>query len=276
MNDLPLVTVAIPLYNSARYIDETIRSVLAQTYSHLELLIYDDASTDGSREVAQNHATRDPRVRVIPSPVNLGPEANWNRCISAVAGKYFKLLCGDDVLAADCLEKQVAVMESPDNRDVALVSCGRWIIDSTGRRLMRRRYATAPRKIPGPVAVGTIARFGTNPVGEPGCGLMRAELIAATGRYSARYPYAIDLDYWVKLLRHGAWFVQPECLFSFRISRESWSARLHRARVRQYLDFARDVAREEEIALPAAARMATVIRAHAAEAVRQVIFRFLG
>jgi glycosyltransferase involved in cell wall biosynthesis len=276
MNDLPLVTVAIPLYNSARYVDETIRSVLAQTYPHFELLIYDDASTDGSREIAQSHAARDRRVRVVPSPVNLGPEANWNRCLASVGGTYLKLLCGDDVLAPDCLEKQVAVMEAPGNDDVALVSCGRWIIDSGGRRLMRRRYATTARKIPGQAAVLAIARFGTNPIGEPGSGLMRAGLIAAAGRYSARYPYVIDLDYWVKLLRHGAWFVQPECLFSFRISRESWSARLHRVRVRQYLDFARDVARQEGITLPAAARMAAVIRAHAGELVRQTIFGVLG
>lgn len=276
MNDLPLVTVAIPLYNSVRYIDETIRSVLAQTYPRFELLIYDDASTDGSLDQARSHAARDPRIRVIPSAVNLGPEVNWNRCLSDVHGKYFKLLCGDDLLAPDCLEKQVAVMESPNNHDVALVSCGRWIIDSAGRRLMRRRYAATPRKIPGPAAVGTIARFGTNPVGEPGCGLMRAELITTAGSYSARYPYAIDLDYWVKVLRHGAWFVQPECLFSFRISRQSWSARLHRVRVRQYLEFAADVARQEKISLYGAARLSAVVRAHGAEIVRQLLFRFMG
>lgn len=276
MTDLPLVTIAIPLYNSERYIDETIRSVLTQTYPHFELLIYDDASTDGSLTLAQAHAARDPRVRVIASPVNLGPEANWNRCVSAVAGTYFKLLCGDDVLAPDCLEKQVAVMEAPGNRDVALVSCGRWIINSAGRRLMRRRYAVKSRKLSGLAAVQAIARFGTNPIGEPGCGLTRSELIATAGGYSARYPYVIDLDYWVRLLRHGSWFVQPECLFSFRISRESWSSRLHRVRVRQYLDFANDLARREGIVLSTSGRIAAVLRAHAGELVRQMMFRLLG
>jgi len=272
----PLVTVAIPLYNSVRYVDETIRSVLTQTHAHLELLIYDDASTDGSLAVAQSHASRDPRVRVIPSPVNLGPEANWNRCLADVAGKYFKLLCGDDLLAPDCLQKQVAVMEAPDNRDLALVSCGRLIINSAGRPLMRRRSATKPRKLCGQAAVRAIARFGTNPIGEPGCGLTRTELIATVGRYSARYPYVIDLDYWVKLLQHGAWFVQPECLFSFRISPESWSSRLHRVRVRQYLDFANEVARRNGVALSTPERLAATLRAHAGEVVRQMIFRVLG
>lgn len=273
MNGFPLVTVAIPLYNSARYIDETIRSVLAQTHPHLELLIYDDASTDGSLETARRHEGRDPRVHVIPSRVNLGPEANWNRCLTGVRGKYFKLLCGDDVLAPDCLEKQVAVMESSSNQDVALVSCGRFIVDPSGRQLMRRRYAAAARKLSGKAAIGEIARFGTNPVGEPGCGLIRAEFIAAAGSYSARYPYVIDLDYWVKVLRHGAWFVQPECLFSFRISRQSWSARLHRVRVRQYLTFAADVASHEGISLSGPARLSATLRAHAGEAIRQLLFR---
>jgi|688.fasta_scaffold18198_8 glycosyltransferase involved in cell wall biosynthesis len=276
MNALPLVTIAIPLYNSARYIDETIRSVRDQTYANMELLIYDDASTDGSLEVALSHAALDHRVRVIASSINLGPEANWNRCLSEVRGKYLKLLCGDDTLSPDCLERQVAIMESPDNHDVALVSCGRWIIDSAGRRLIRRRYSTTARKIPGKDAIREIACFGTNPIGEPGCGLFRSALIAVAGTFSARYPYVIDLDYWVKLLRHGAWFVQPECLFSFRISRESWSARLHRVRVRQYLDFAQGVARREGISRRPMARTAAAIRAHVGNVVRQLIFRFLS
>jgi hypothetical protein len=167
-------------------------------------------------------------------------------------------------------------MESPDNHDVALVSCGRWIIDSAGLRLIRRRYSTTARKIPGKDAIREIACFGTNPIGEPGCGLFRSALIAVAGTFSARYPYVIDLDYWVKLLRHGAWFVQPECLFSFRISRESWSARLHRVRVRQYLDFAQGVARREGISRRPMARTAAAIRAHVGNVVRQLIFRFLS
>ena len=105
----PLVTVTIPMYNNERFIRQTIESILSQTYTNFELLIYDDNSTDSSYEIATSF--RDTRMRVFRNKRNLGPEGNWNKAIRGVSGKYVKLICGDDILYPKCLEKQVAVFE---------------------------------------------------------------------------------------------------------------------------------------------------------------------
>lgn len=273
MADRPIVTVAIPLYNSARYIAATIDSVLAQSLTNIELIIYDDSSRDGSLQIARSYESRDSRVRVVASESNVGPEANWNRCLSAVRGKYFKLLCGDDLLDPECLARQVAVFEDPGNADVSLVSCARWIIDSRGKKLFRRRSRNATRKVSGRELVDMVTRCGTNPIGEPGCGLIRTEIIPSVGLYSARFPYVIDLDYWVRVARHGAWVAMPECLFSFRVSGSSWSARLGWAQASQFLAFADALASTEGLVLSPWARVRGTTVVYIQSLLRALVFK---
>ena len=92
------------MYNNARFIAQTITSVLTQTFLDFELLIYDDHSTDLSFDIAASFT--DPRIKLYRNSGNLGPEGNWNKAISEVRGKYVKLVCGDDILFPQCLEKQ--------------------------------------------------------------------------------------------------------------------------------------------------------------------------
>ena len=74
----PKVSVCIPSYNCARYLPEAIESVLEQEFRDFELLIIDDASTDGSRAIIEKYAALDYRVDVQSNPVSLGAVPNWN------------------------------------------------------------------------------------------------------------------------------------------------------------------------------------------------------
>lgn len=238
----PLVTVTIPMYNNARFIAETIQSVLSQTFSDLELLIYDDHSTDGSYEIAASFS--DSRIRLFRNLENLGPERNWNKAISDVRGKYVKLVCGDDILYPECLEKQISAFEEPGNSGVSLVSCQRTIIDPEGKVLIRKvNFVDGGRKEPVEV-IRKMIRMGTNIIGEPVCGLYPAELIPWCG-YSAVVPYTIDLDFWMQTLRHGDLFVIDEPLCAFRISDLSWSSRIGDMRYQQFLEFMEHAAADE-------------------------------
>jgi len=107
----PLVTVTIPMYNNARFIEETIASVLGQSMADFELLIYDDNSTDDSFELAASFT--DSRIRLQRNSENLGPEGNWNKAVSSVKGRYVKLVCGDDILYSTCLENRSKGFLSP-------------------------------------------------------------------------------------------------------------------------------------------------------------------
>jgi len=235
MLDRPYVTVTIPMYNNARFIEETINSILAQSFSDFELLVYDDNSTDGSYEIAKSFS--DSRIRIFRNNVNLGPEKNWNKAISSIRGKYVKLVCGDDILYPECLEKQVAVFEDPVNSGLSLVTCQRTIIDPEGKVLIKKvNFVDEGRKDPVEV-VRKMIRMGTNIIGEPVCGLYRADLIDKLSGYSAVIPYTIDLDFWLQILKHGYLYVIDESLCAFRISNLSWSSRIGDMRYQQFLEF---------------------------------------
>lgn len=239
----PLVTVTIPMYNNERYIAETIGSVLAQTMDDFELLVYDDHSTDNSLEIARSFS--DPRVTVFASERNLGPEGNWNRAIGDARGRYVKLLCADDLLFPECLEKQVAAFELAGAEGVSLVSSQRTIIDPEGKVLIKKvNFIDGGLKTPAET-VRKMVRLGTNIIGEPVCGLYPAELIASTSGYSARIPYTIDLDFWMQLLRLGNLWMIDEPLCAFRISNLSWSSRIGEMRHEQFLAFMEEVARDD-------------------------------
>ncbi len=236
----PLVSVTIPLYNNEQFIAGTLESVLSQTMPDFELLVYDDHSTDRSLEIARSYA--DPRIRIVTSDRNLGPEANWNRALSEVRGTWVKLLCADDLLFPECLEKQVACFSQPESSGISLVSCQRTIIDPEGKTLIRKvNFIDGGRKEASDI-VRKLVRMGTNIIGEPACGLFPAALVGKTRGYRAHIPYTIDLDFWLQLLRLGDLWMIDEPLCAFRISRDSWSSRIGQLRHQQFLAFMEGVA----------------------------------
>ena len=242
-NSKPLVTVTIPMYNNERFIRQTIESILAQTYTNFELLIYDDNSADESYEAASSF--RDSRIRVYKNKRNLGPEGNWNRAVQDVAGKYVKLICGDDVLYPDCLEKQVAVFENDSHAGLSLVCSQRTIIDPEGKSLIKKINLVDKGRHKSADVIRKLIRMGTNILGEPVCGLYPASLLPFTRGYSARVPYTIDLEFWMQLLRLGELYMIDEPLCAFRISDESWSSRIGDMRYHQFIEFMEQTASEK-------------------------------
>lgn len=232
--DVPVVSVCMPVYRSERFIAEAIHSVLSQTFTDFELIVIDDASPDATHEIAS--AIRDPRLRVYRNDRNLGPEGNWNRAMGMARGRYIKVLPGDDTLYTDCLERQLAVLEDVRNRDIVLVYCARDIIDSAGRKVMKAKFPGRGRIIAASLVRRTI-RYGTNIIGEPGAVLFRAEAASHAGEFDASLGFVTDLDYWVRLLRFGNAYAIPDALCTFRISGENWSVELGHNRCSQYLQF---------------------------------------
>ncbi len=104
------VTVLTTLYNKAPYVEETVRSILANTFTDFEYLIVDDASTDGGLESVK--AMGDPRIRILESQVNTGRAATANRGFDAAQGEYIAVLDGDDIATPDRLAKQVAYLDA--------------------------------------------------------------------------------------------------------------------------------------------------------------------
>ena len=157
----PLVSVCIPTYRGAAFLAAAIDSVLNQTYQHFEIWILDDNSPDDTQAIVSRYT--DSRITYIRNEKNLGPQGNWNRCLEVAQGKYFKLLPHDDVLAIDCLEKQVAVLEDDEDGQIALVFGSREIIDPEGKVLMKRGLPGAHTgRMSGRQLIKRCIRAGTN------------------------------------------------------------------------------------------------------------------
>jgi glycosyltransferase involved in cell wall biosynthesis len=234
--DHPLVSVCIPLFNGMPFIEEAVQSVLNQTLPDWELVITDDHSTDDAP--ARIARFNDPRIRYMLNPGDPGPEGNWNACLLEARGRYAKLLCQDDLLHPDCLKLQVQALEQDTTQKAGLVTCARRIIRPDGKPLMTSRWKKHRETIPAHHALQQIVRSGTNPVGEPCAVMFRTADWKRAGGFSASEPYVIDLDFWCKLLDLGDCIHLPTPLCDFRISAQSWSARLAGEQSRQYGRFA--------------------------------------
>lgn len=111
MNDSPLLTVVMPVYNTASYLDEAVDSVLGQTLRDIELILVDDGSTDGSGALCEARARRDPRVRVIHK-ANGGLGAARNTGMDAARGKYIAFVDSDDLILPETYATAVEMLES--------------------------------------------------------------------------------------------------------------------------------------------------------------------
>lgn len=105
-----LVSVIMPSFNTAGFIGDSIKSVLAQTYDNFELIIIDDCSTDNTDEVVSFF--EDPRIRYFKNEKNSGAAVSRNRAIKEAKGKWIAFLDSDDLWAPQKLEKQIGFMEN--------------------------------------------------------------------------------------------------------------------------------------------------------------------
>lgn len=106
---MELVSIIMPSYNCGRFIAESIKSVLSQTYTNWELLIVDDCSTDDTASVVKAFA--DPRIRYQRNRQNEGAALTRNKALLAAKGRYIAFLDADDIWAPEKLEKQIAFMQ---------------------------------------------------------------------------------------------------------------------------------------------------------------------
>lgn len=236
------MSVVIPSFNNAAHIEATVRSVLAQTFDDFELIISDHTSDDGTPEVLGRFAD-DPRVRLVSIAPGGGAWRNWNHVTSLARGELLKLVCGDDLLAPECLTRQVQAFDA-QGEGVVLVAAKRAIIDRCGRTIVQRRgLRRLSGRVPGGLAARVAVRSGTNIFGEPCCVMFRRQVLVDVGLWEGSHGYVIDLATYLKVLRRGDLVAQPETLASFRLSAGQWSVALEDEQEWQVHEFRRRVHR---------------------------------
>ena len=142
----PLVTVAVPTFNRAAYLLQSLEAIRGQTYSHLEILLGDNASDDRTPDLVRELAASEPRLRALRHPRNLGMVGNFNALLRAARGEYFVLVSDDDILLPRAVELLVGACRRPG---VQLAYGAYAVIDSDGgvRAVSRRQGREVERGV---------------------------------------------------------------------------------------------------------------------------------
>lgn len=194
MQDLK-VSIGIPTYNRSEYLIRAVRSALEQTYTNIEIVVSDNASTDDTAErVAE---LTDPRIVFLRQTVNLGMTGNFNACLNAATGDLFLMLSDDDFMAKECVE----ALSKPFRQDpasaaeVGVVWCPAVILDYQGNK----KYNTdaGPQSEPGWALVEGLFR-GTR--GPRFCSIMVRRVDAIeVGGYRIEFGNICDVGNWSQI-----------------------------------------------------------------------------
>lgn len=204
----PLVSIITPIYNHEQYVEETIHSVLQQTYRNIEFIIVNDGSTDGSREIVEKYKS----ALTIIDQRNAGQAEALNVGWSMASGKYIGYLSSDDVLMPSCIEALVKVLEA--NSGIVCAYPNGNLISPSSSVLKH----------------GVFRPFDLEElVVEQGCyigpgALWRASAHRQIGGWKPQLKLCPDREYWMRLAACGEFYFEEQVLASYRLHPSSISA----------------------------------------------------
>ena len=204
MNDVPLVSVLIPCYNHEAFLPDILNSLIAQTYSNIELLICDDCSPDRSFAVIQEFEeklrSRFPCVEILRNEVNCGVTANINRMLRLAKGEFIKVIASDDAMAPDAIGDMVAYFLAHPETDVVIVNGQKVSEDQHYPHFESKNLIyQQPPVLSGDDLFRRIAAH--NEIFAPGA-MLRASVFTCFGLYDESLAVE-DLEFWLRLLRSG-------------------------------------------------------------------------
>lgn len=202
-----LVSVIIPSYNRAAYIDQTVKSVLEQTYPHVELIVVDDGSSDGTFERLQAYGDAI-RLLTHEGHANKGQSAALNLGLSVATGDYIAILDSDDYWAPEKLENQVLYMGG--HPDVGLVYCNGYHVDADGNILYPFHSSDhVEPNDPNRVLLDCYMLL-------PQSSLVRSEVFRRAGLFDEGLRAAQDHDMLIRIAELTTFAYQPQFWFYYR------------------------------------------------------------
>ena len=187
------VSVLMPVYNCATYLDEAIKSILNQTFADFEFIIVNDGSTDHTPEILNEYAKKDSRIKVIHQP-NGGIVKALNRGLKEAKGEWIFRMDGDDIALPHRFAKQIQMIKN----DPALVLLGGWCqqIDAENNSLKINKYPADHEHLV--ASLEKNAPFFPHPTA-----CFRRKEVMALGGYRERFRHAEDYDLWLQLSSIG-------------------------------------------------------------------------
>jgi glycosyltransferase involved in cell wall biosynthesis len=212
-SDVPL-TVVMPVYNGAQFLNEAIDSIRTQSFRNFEFLIVDDGSTDESLQILARHAAVDERIRILTQE-NQGLIGSLNRAYCEAKGAFIARMDQDDVSRRYRLEIQMNFLAR--NPGLALVGAAIEIIDNVGRHLGVIRLPESPEQIRAHMrALGCALAHPTV--------LFRRDAVLQTGGLRKAYRHAEDYDLWLRMLEQFDFTNLQDVLLEYRRHNTSTSS----------------------------------------------------
>jgi glycosyltransferase involved in cell wall biosynthesis len=200
---MPPLSVVMPVHNAMPFLDESIGSILGQSFRDFEFVILDDGSTDGSRETLRRWAREDSRIRLVEGAARSGPAGSSNRVVRESRAPLVARMDADDISHPDRLRRQMeAFTAHPDTAVVASLWEG---IDGEGRVIRSRDRSRLLRKSPFPPFTHGSAMF-------------RRSAFDAVGGYRAQCDLWEDIDFFLRMAAQGPVLVLSEALYLHRFS----------------------------------------------------------
>jgi glycosyltransferase involved in cell wall biosynthesis len=212
---IPRVSVLMPVFNTARYLNDALNSISAQTFTDIEFIAVDDGSNDGSARLLEVFAARERRMRLVTRR-NLGLIATRNELLSSARGELVAWMDSDDI----SLPQRLALQIDAFDRDSDLVCLGSaaQCIDPDGNMLNIERWPLLHREILIEQQKGGAMRFPTT--------MMRRDIALRAGGFREPFRIGEDLDFLLRLSENGKMGNLPDTLYLYRLHISSVCATL--------------------------------------------------
>jgi glycosyltransferase involved in cell wall biosynthesis len=194
MFSTPRISIILPVYNGADYLEACLGSLLAQTLTEFEVIVGDDGSTDGSLALLERYADR--RFRIFGGEPNRGLFPNINRLLPHTRAPLVRIFCQDDLLEPTCLAEEVAFFEQ--HPAIGMSFCKTYRIDATGAVMGRCGLGDMPEVVPPSLSLQLFYYYGCLP-GNLSTVVMRREHLERAGPFDSSMHVAADYAMWVRL-----------------------------------------------------------------------------
>jgi glycosyltransferase involved in cell wall biosynthesis len=225
---MPLVSILIPAYNAARFLRESLDSILSQTYKNIEIVLLDDASTDATPEIAAEYAGR---ITYIRGAKNIGIYDNVNVGIAQAKGDFIATYHADDIYLPTIVEAQVAYFRA--HPEVGAVFCSDLFVDAEGveyGRLVLPPEVKGERLLDYQTVLNAMLTYKNRFLMCP-TAMVRASVHRDVGVYlQARYRNTADLEMWLRIARRHPIAVLESHLMKYRHFHGNSSQRYHHLR----------------------------------------------
>jgi len=245
MYSIPMVTICIPTFNGAAFLQECLDCAIQQTYPNLEILIVDDDSTDETIKIIKENIQNEQRIRLLQNNVRLGLVGNWNKCIENAKGEWIKFLFQDDIMADNCVEKLIDHILKHPSPPMAAFCQREFFYDGEGsgcdfsKKMKRRKFIwdIYPEKTLFQPK-DTLRIFQQwkrhNVFGEPTSYIINKDVFSAIGLFDNAFQHICDLEFWYRMGINFSVAMLPETLVKFRLHNHSTTSF---NRENKYLDF---------------------------------------